>query len=117
MPDTLMIAGARSARFRAPSATAVELVGRSVAIARVQELVRRAAANDAGTLITAEAGSAPESVAQDLHERSSHAGRPFVAVECAASDPGAVERLLFGEPPPMVPTDLESVTADSRIAA
>ncbi len=117
MPDTLMLAGARPARFRAASADAVELVGRSAAIARVQELVRRAVANDAGTLITAEAGSAPESIARDLHERSGHAGHAFVVIECAGADPGAVERLLFGPPPVTSSTDLEWVTADSRIAA
>src|SRR5438128_1502726 len=117
MPDPLMLAGARPAQFRTANDDAVELVGRSTAIARVQEIVRRAAGNDAGTLITAEAGSAPESVARDLHARSGRAGQPFVVIECTGVDPGAVERLLFGPPPATAPTDLEWVTADSRIAA
>jgi DNA-binding NtrC family response regulator len=40
-----------------------------------------------------------------------------VTVNCDAGDPASVDRLLFGQPPPDAPTDLESVTADSRIAA
>src|SRR4030095_3590194 len=42
---------------------------------------------------------------------------PYVALDCADGDAAAVDRLLFGQPAGVLPTDLESVTADSCIAA
>jgi DNA-binding NtrC family response regulator len=95
----------------------VELVGRSPAIARAQELVRRAAAVSGGTLITAELGTDVESIARELHERSVHSSSPYVIFSCDASDPAGVDRLLFGQPISPAPADLESVTSDSRLAA
>ena len=115
-PDTLTLAG-RPARLFAANAGAVELVGRSNAIARVHELLRRAAASDSGTLITGETGTAVESVARELHGRSRQATAPFVIVECGAADVASVDRLLFGPAADAEPTDLEPVTSDSRVAA
>ena len=117
MPDTLSLADARL-RFARASAqpSAIELVGQSSAATRLQELVRRAAPMDAGVLITAESGVAVESIAQELHARGRRAGGPFVAVDCQASDAARVDHLLFGSPD-AVETDLEPVSADSRVAA
>jgi two-component system response regulator HydG len=117
MPETFTLAGTRPTKLFAANAGAVELVGRSSAITRVQELLRRAAAGDAGTLITSEAGSAVESVARELHGRSRQSAAAFVTVECGAADAAGVDRLLFGPPPESAPTDLESVTRDSFVAA
>jgi len=117
MPDTLTLAGTRPAKLFTGSGGAIELVGRSSAITRVQELLRRAAVSDAGTLITSEPGSAVESVARELHGRSRHSAAPFVLVECSTADPASVDRLLFGPPPDAAPSDLESATRDSRVAA
>ena len=108
--------GAHAARFtRSPGA--LELVGRSAAITRVQELVRRASALDGSILLTGEAGTAVESVARELHARSRHTDAPYVIVECAAGDAAHLDRLLFGATAEDGPTDLESVSSDSRIAA
>lgn len=117
MPDTLSFAEAhlRLARTAAPAA-ALELVGTSQAAVRLQELVRRAAAIDAGALMTAEAGVAVESIAVELHARSRRAGGPFVDVDCHG-DAARVDRLLFGTPADAAETDLEPVAADSQIAA
>ena len=115
MADPLMLAEA--ARFTRPLAGAVELIGRSPAIARVQELIRRGAALDGGALLTAEAGTGVEEVARELHQRGRAAGAPYVTVNCDAGDPASVDRLLFGQPLPDAPTDLEAVAADSSIAA
>src|SRR5262245_7154886 len=114
MADTLT-ARAHAARFGRPGAP--ELVGHSAAIARVQELVRRAAAQDGGVLLTAESGTAVESVARELHARSRHAAAPYVIVDCANSDAARLDRVLFGVADGDAPTDLESVSSDSRIAA
>ncbi|HWW87126.1 MAG TPA: sigma 54-interacting transcriptional regulator [Vicinamibacterales bacterium] len=113
MPDNVTLAADRFGR----TSTALELVGRSPAIKRVQEFVRRAATLDGGVLITAEAGAAVESVVRELHTRGRRASGPFVVVECGTSDPAPLEHLLFGLPDPAVPSDLEMVTSDSRVAA
>ena len=91
-------------------AGAVELVGRSPAITRVQELLRRARR-------TTPAPSSPPSPARrSSRSRASCTaqpplGTPFVIVDCAAGRPGGVDRLLFGAARRRsLPTDLESVT-------
>jgi DNA-binding NtrC family response regulator len=117
MPDPLLLAGARAGRLTRPSDGAVELVGRSPAITRVQELIRRGAPLEGGALITAEPGAGVDAVARELHLRGRPSSSPYVAIDCAAGNPGSVDRLLFGEPPPIVPTDLEAVTPDSGIAS
>jgi len=116
MAETVSL-GEHAARFARPSATAAELVGRSPAITRVQELVRRAATLDGGVLVTGEPGTAIESVARELHGRSRHSTSPYVIVECAEGDAARLDRILFGVTSEDAPTDLESVSSDSRIAA
>ena len=117
MPDPLLLADARAARLARPGEGAVELVGRSPAITRVQELIRRGAPLEGGALITAEPGAGVDAVARELHLRGRPTSSPYIAVDCAAGNPAGVDRLLFGEPSPIVPTDLESVAPDSCIAA
>ena len=115
MADPLMLAEPR--RFARPGDGAVELIGRSAPITRVHELIRRGAALDGGALITAEAGAGVEAVARELHARGRSAAASYIAVQCDAGDSASVDRLLFGQPAPEAPTDLESVSADSCIAA
>ena len=117
MPDTLMRAGARAARFDRPVAGALELDGGSAAILRVQELARRAAVVESGVLLVADRGCAVEPVARELHERGRSPTAPYLVVDCAAGDYLHVARHLFGEVADHTPSDLESITADSRIAA
>src|SRR5689334_21270191 len=89
----------------------VELVGRSAAIAKVHEFLRRAASLDGGVLIAAEDGASVDSIAAELHARGRHPSGPYVAVDCAA-DGAVLDRQLFG-----TTTgdgfDLESVAAGS----
>jgi DNA-binding NtrC family response regulator len=113
----MMLANSRPARLVPTASTALELVGRSAAIGRAQELVRRAAALDTGVLLVAERGADVGSVARELHARSRPPASPCVAVECGSADAAALERLLFGAAVGHAPTDLESVSADSRVAA
>ena len=117
MPDPLLLADARAARPSRPGEGAAELVGRSPAITRVQELIRRGAPLEGGALITAEPGAGVDAVARELHLRGRPSSSPYIAVDCAAGNPVAVDRLLFGEPAPIAPTDLESVAPDSGVAA
>ena len=116
MRNPLQLADARARALR-PGLGAIELVGRSAAITRVQELIRRGAPLDGGALLTAEPGAGVEAVAREMHARGRSSSAPYVAIDCADGDPAAVDRLLFGQPAGVLPTDLESVTADSCIAA
>lgn len=117
MADPLMLADVRAMRFVRPGDGAVELVGRSPAIARVQELVRRGSSLDGGVLITAEPGAGADAVARELHLRGRPSHAPYVAVNCDAGDPASVDVLLFGHRPSEAPSDLATVGADSGIAA
>lgn len=128
MADTLMRAGARTAVFGRPAtsstSSALELVGHSPAITRVQELVRRAAPLELCVLLTAERGADVDSVARELHGRSRRAAGPYVVVECDGADASRIAQLLFGTVstssavPPIAttPADLEAIARDSRIA-
>src|SRR4051794_30393598 len=98
MSDQLMLDEPRPTPLAGPHDGAIELAGRSAAIARVQELIRRGAAIDGGVLITAEAGADVEEVARELHDRGRGHAQPFVAVNCDAGDPASVDRMLFGQP-------------------
>ena len=76
--DVLRRAGAQNG--------ALELVGRSVAIVRIQELIRRAAQVDGGVLLIADRGADVESVAQELHDRARRPAAAFIHVACASED-------------------------------
>jgi DNA-binding NtrC family response regulator len=109
-----MLSGARAKRLARPSPVALELTGESTVIARVQELLRRAAALDTGVLLIVRRGADADGVARDIHGRSARASAPFVKVACGAT---GVEQALFGEPAGHAPPDLETVSAGGRIAA
>jgi DNA-binding NtrC family response regulator len=72
------------------------MVGRSVALSRVLEEVRRAAPTKARVLITGESGVGKELVAQAIHELSSRSDGPFIKLNCAAIAENLVESELFG---------------------
>jgi len=115
MPDPTQLAEAR-ARLVKTLPTPVELLGRSAAIARVHELVRRAALSDAGVLLVADAGADVTSVAAELHSRARRNGAPFVQIDCASADPARLDLWLFGTAPD-APADLEAISRDSQVAA
>jgi two-component system response regulator HydG len=94
-----------------------EIVGRSGAIVRVQELVRRAAQATGGTIVTGEPGSDSEAVAREIHDLSVHSTGPYVIVPCDGADAATIDRVLFGDADAIAAHDLESITADSRVAA
>jgi DNA-binding NtrC family response regulator len=117
MPDTVMLGEARMAHLVRPAAGALELIGHSAAIQRVQELAGRAAVVDGGVLLVANRGCGVEQIARELHARGRPPSAPYLVVDCAAGDSPHLARSLFGEVADHMPFDLESIAADSRIAA
>jgi len=79
------------------AASALErLLGRSVALQRLREIIQQVAATDAAVLILGESGTGKELVAHAIHEGSGRASGPLVKVSCAALPEGLLESELFG---------------------
>ena len=72
------------------------IVGRSVALQQVLELVRKAARSDANILILGESGTGKELIARAIHANSPRAAQPFVPVDCASLPENLLESELFG---------------------
>ncbi len=73
-----------------------ELVGRSPAMERIRERIRRAAPSDARILITGESGTGKELVATAIHGLSPRRAGPFIRVNSAAIPRDLVETEMFG---------------------
>jgi DNA-binding NtrC family response regulator len=73
-----------------------DIVGQSPAIVKAKNLARDAAASQSTVLIAGETGTGKELFAQAIHNLSSRAARPFVAINCGAIPADLVESTLFG---------------------
>nr|MBP6278110.1 sigma 54-interacting transcriptional regulator [Limnohabitans sp.] len=72
------------------------LIGNSSAFRKALTLMHKVAPTQATVLLTGETGVGKERFARALHELSSRADNPFVAVNCAALPSELVEAELFG---------------------
>jgi transcriptional regulator with PAS, ATPase and Fis domain len=72
------------------------LVTKSAAMWQLVDLARRVAKVDSTVLITGESGSGKERVARLVHDESTRATGPFIAVNCGAITETLLEGELFG---------------------
>jgi two-component system nitrogen regulation response regulator GlnG len=72
------------------------IVGSSPAMQETCKLIGRLAPQDVNVLILGESGSGKELVARALYQHSRRAGKPFLAINCAALPETLLESELFG---------------------
>jgi DNA-binding NtrC family response regulator len=72
------------------------IIGRSPAMVRVFELLKKAARSEANILVLGESGTGKELVARAIHANSERASKPFVPVDCASLPEHLLESELFG---------------------
>jgi DNA-binding NtrC family response regulator len=73
-----------------------QMLGRGAEMRRAFEIADRVAPTDSTVLILGESGTGKDLLAQEIHARSPRAGKPFVAVNCAALPETLIESELFG---------------------
>ena len=76
--------------------TVNELIGNSVPMERVKEIIGKVAVTDSPVLIEGESGTGKELVAAAIHRISSRAKRPFIPVNCSAIPADLLESEFFG---------------------
>jgi DNA-binding NtrC family response regulator len=76
--------------------SALRLIGNSPAMQKVRDLIGRVAPTDSTVLICGESGCGKELVAESIHAMSPRAGKPLVAINCAAIPSTLIEAELFG---------------------
>jgi PAS domain S-box-containing protein len=74
----------------------MRMVGHSPAFLACIDNLARTAESEASVLLYGESGVGKELAARFLHERSARAGKPFVAINCAAVPEAMFENELFG---------------------
>ncbi len=72
------------------------ITGASKPMQKMIETSKKAAQNESNVLILGESGTGKELIAQSIHNASSVAAGPFVAINCAAIPNSLVESELFG---------------------
>ena len=73
-----------------------QMIGTSAVMQSVYRLIDKAALAPSKVLILGESGSGKELVARAIHTNSTRAGKPFVALNCAAIPESLIESELFG---------------------
>ncbi|QAT41751.1 sigma-54 interaction domain-containing protein [Aminipila luticellarii] len=72
------------------------LVGASISLKKVWNIIDKVADTDATVLITGESGVGKEIVADELYKKSSRKDKPFIKVNCASIPATLLESELFG---------------------
>ncbi len=73
-----------------------QIIGKSPAIEKVFEMIRKVAPTKSNVLITGESGTGKELVARAIHSLASQNSRRFLAINCSAIPESLLESELFG---------------------
>ena len=73
-----------------------QIIGESIEIKAIHNLIDKVASTEARVLITGENGTGKELVAHNLHQKSRRSNSPFIEVNCAAIPSELIESELFG---------------------
>ena len=74
----------------------VNIIGQSLEVIKVLNLIERVAQSNSNVLITGETGTGKELVARRIHFLSSRANKPLISVNCGAIPSEILESELFG---------------------
>lgn len=72
------------------------IIGKSLAIKRIYEMIDTVAETDSTVLISGKSGTGKELVARSLHFKSKRKNKPFIAINCGAISENLIESELFG---------------------
>ncbi|WP_338724825.1 sigma-54 dependent transcriptional regulator [Pseudomonas tolaasii] len=95
-PKALIELVARHALGVSPAADGEGPIAFEPASAQLLELAARVARSDSTVLISGESGTGKEVLARYIHQQSSRAKQPFIAINCAAIPDNMLEATLFG---------------------
>ncbi|MDH4562693.1 sigma-54-dependent response regulator transcription factor FleR [Pseudomonas sp. BN411] len=95
-PNTLLDLVARHALGRVSQPVGDGPVALEPASRQLLELAARVARSDSTVLISGESGTGKEVLAQYIHQQSTRANGPFIAINCAAIPDNMLEATLFG---------------------
>ena len=72
------------------------VIGKSKAMEKVLDIIRRVSPSESTVLITGESGTGKELLAREIHNHSPRKNAPFVVVDCGALVDNLFESELFG---------------------
>ncbi|MGH8679862.1 MAG: sigma 54-interacting transcriptional regulator [Burkholderiales bacterium] len=90
------VSGAQADRTDSDRGWRAEIITRSPAMESILGKAKLVASGDASVLIRGESGTGKEMLARAIHQVSSRAAKPFVAVNCGAIPEQLLESELFG---------------------
>ncbi|MDB4947404.1 MAG: sigma-54 factor interaction protein [Gemmatimonadetes bacterium] len=73
-----------------------DLIGQSEEMRKIYDMIESAAPSNASIIVVGESGTGKELVARAIHDKSTRAKGPFVAINCAAFPREILENELFG---------------------
>jgi len=78
------------------SYSSVNMVGSSIEMRNIMDIIQRVSSTDASVLIVGESGTGKELIANIIHYNSLRSSGPFIKVNCATFAEGVLESEIFG---------------------